>query len=241
VRVPSGAVEEHEMWRRGTNLRLVRVAGPPRRIGEKDRQKARGLLARAQREGRFGALDVYEQRLEALAGAVSTGDLDALVADLDELVCEPVRVQLLAVIRRAYADGTLPADGFYERTERCLGMLTATEASALVSDLGYGLERTRSAHRLRALASRVAPPALVGVCSGAAVLAAPVALGTGVAHWVPLAVGTGVFGTACASGVALAWRLRPLPGRRAPVRGMGVPAGRRGTIPDGTGAEEPGR
>ncbi len=228
------------MWRREAGLRLVPVPGPMTRIGEKDRQKARGLLARARREGRFGTSDVYEQRLERLAGAVSTADLDGLVADLDELVCEQLRAQLLAVVRRAYADGTLSADQFDERTERCLGMLRVTEATALVSDLGYRIERARRAHRLRSLAPRLIAPAVVGVCSGAAVLAAPVALGTGVAHWVPLAVGTGVFGAACASGVALAWRLRPSTGWRSGVRGAGVPAGRRATRPEGTGADEPG-
>ena len=207
------------MWRRGGGLRLVAAAGPSRPIGEKDRQEARGLLARARREGRFGASDVYEQRLEALAGVVTRADLDVLVADLDELVPEPLRAQVLGVLRQAYADGTLPADGFDERTDRCLGMLTAKEAAALVADLGYRIERAGRAHRLRTLASRVAPPAVVGVCSGAAVLAAPVALGTGVGHWMPLAVATGAFGSVCASGVALAWRLRrPGPAWRAPTR-----------------------
>ena len=224
------------MWRRGRGFRLVPVAGPPRRIGEKERQEARGLLARAQREGRFGASDVYEQRLEALAGVVTRADLDVLVADLDELVPEALRAQVLAVVRQAYAGGTLPADGFYERTERCLGMLTATEAEALVFDLGYRIERAERAHRLRTLASRVAPPAAVGVCSGAAVLGIPVALGTGVAHWVPLAVGTGVFGTVCASGVALAWRLRPQPAWRAPTRAEEVREPGRGARPEGSDA-----
>ncbi|MDA8074897.1 MAG: DUF1707 domain-containing protein [Actinomycetota bacterium] len=222
------------MWRRGGGLRLVPAAGPPRRIGEKDRQEARGLLARAQREGRFGASDVYEQRLEALAVAVTRRDVDVLVADLDELVPEPLRAHVLAVVRQAYADGTLPADGFDERTERCLGMLTAKEAAALVADLGYQIERAGRAQRLRALASRVAPPAAVGICSGAAVLAAPVALGTGVAHWMPLAVGTGVFGAVCASGVALAWRLRPRPAWRAPTRTRELREPGRGARPEGS-------
>ncbi|MGC8470709.1 MAG: hypothetical protein ACP5PM_00225 [Acidimicrobiales bacterium] len=212
------------MWRRGAGLRLVAAAGPSRRIGEKDRQMARGLLARAQRDGQFGASDVYEQRLDALAGVVTRADLDVLVADLDELVPEPLRAQVLAVVRQAYADGTLPADGFDERTERCLGMLTAKEAEGLVSDLGYRIERAARAHRVRTLASRVAPPAAVGICSGAAVLAAPVALGTGVGHWVPLAVATGAFGAVCASGVALAWKLRPRPAWRAPTRAGELPS-----------------
>ena len=229
------------MWRRGEGLRLVAAAGPSRPVGEKDRHMARVLLARAQREGRFGASDVYEQRLEALAGVVTRADLDVLVADLDELVPEALRAQVLAVVRQAYAGGTLPADGFYERTERCLGMLTATEAEALVFDLGYRIERAERAHRLRTLASRVAPPAAVGVCSGAAVLGIPVALGTGVAHWVPLAVGTAVFGTACASGVALAWTLCPRPRWRAPVRAQGAREPGRGARPEGTGAGGPGR
>ena len=229
------------MWRRGRGFRLVPVAGPPRRIGEKERQEARGLLARAQREGRFGASDVYEQRLEGLAGAVTKADLDAIVADLDELIPEATRAQLLAVIRQAHADGTLPADGFYERTERCLGTVTRNEAAALVTDLGYRIERAERATRLRKLASRVAPPAVVGVCSGVAVLAAPVALGTGVAHWVPLAVGTAVFGTACASGVALAWTLCPRPRWRAPVRARGAREPGRGARLEGTGAGGPGR
>ena len=210
------------MWRRGEGLRLVAAAGPSRPVGEKDRQMARVLLARAQRDGRFGASDVYEQRLEALAGVVTRADLDVLVADLDDLVPEPVRAQVLGVLRQAYGDGTLSSDGFDERTDRCLGMLTAKEAEALVSDLGYRIERAERAHRMRTLASRVAsrvaPPAAVGICSGAAVLAAPVALGTGVGHWVPLAVGTGAFGAVCASGIALAWRLRPRPAWRAPMR-----------------------
>ena len=229
------------MWRRGRGFRLVPVAGPPRRIGEKERQEARGLLARAQREGRFGASDVYEQRLEGLVGAVTKADLDSIVADLDELIPEATRAQLLAVIRQAHADGTLPADGFYERTERCLGTVTRNEAAALVIDLGYRIERTERATRLRKLASRVAPPAVVGVCSGAAVLAAPVALGTGVAHWVPLAVGTAAFGTMCTSGVMLAWTLRPRPRWRAPVRARGAREPGQGARPEGTGAGGPGR
>ncbi len=229
------------MWRRGRGFRLVPADGLPRRISEKERQEARGLLTRAQREGRFGASDVYEQRLEGLAGAVTKADLDAIVADLDELIPETTRAQLLAVVRQAHADGTLPADGFYERTERCLGAVTRNEAATLVSDLGYRIERAERVPRLRKLPSRVAPPAVVGVCSGVAVLAAPVALGTGVAHWVPLAVGTAVFGTACASGVAFAWTLRSRPRWRAPVRAREAREPGRGARPEGTGARGPGR
>ncbi len=229
------------MWRRGRGFRLVPADGLPRRISEKERQEARGLLTRAQREGRFGASDVYEQRLEGLAGAVTKADLDAIVADLDELIPETTRAQLLAVVRQAHADGTLPADGFYERTERCLGAVTRNEAATLVSDLGYRIERAERVPRLRKLPSRVAPPAVVGVCSGVAVLAAPVALGTGVAHWVPLAVGTAVFGTACASGVAFAWTLRSRPRWRAPVRAREAREPGRGARPEGTGAGGPGR
>ena len=229
------------MWRRGRGFRLVPADGLPRRISEKERQEARGLLTRAQREGRFGASDVYEQRLEGLAGAVTKADLDAIVADLDELIPETTRAQLLAVVRQAHADGTLPADGFYERTERCLGAVTRNEAATLVSDLGYRIERAERVPRLRKLPSCVAPPAVVGVCSGVAVLAAPVALGTGVAHWVPLAVGTAVFGTACASGVAFAWTLRSRPRWRAPVRAREAREPGRGARPEGTGAGGPGR
>ena len=229
------------MWRRGRGFRLVPADGLPRRSSEKERQEARGLLTRAQREGRFGASDVYEQRLEGLAGAVTKADLDAIVADLDELIPETTRAQLLAVVRQAHADGTLPADGFYERTERCLGAVTRNEAATLVSDLGYRIERAERVPRLRKLPSRVAPPAVVGVCSGVAVLAAPVALGTGVAHWVPLAVGTAVFGTACASGVAFAWTLRSRPRWRAPVRAREAREPGRGARPEGTGAGGPGR
>jgi hypothetical protein len=225
--------------RRGKRFDLVPVTGPSKPLTESERREARDLLARAQGEGRFGSSDVYEQRLERLANASTKADLSPLLDDLDDLLDDSLRAGLLAVIRAAHARGHLSAEQFDQRTDRSLGALRATQARELVADLGYGIERQVNAPRLQVLVVRVIPPVLAGVCSGAAVLAAPVALGTGVAHWVPLALGAGVFGTACASGVALAWRLRAPAGWRFGAREAGVPPGRRGTRCEGTGADEP--
>lgn len=187
---------------------MVPAGGPARPVTERERRAARLLLARAQREGRFGVSDLYEVRLDALAGVATRAELELVVRDVDDLLTDATRERVLAVVRHAHAVGTLPLAGFDERTERCLGAITSQEAEALVSDLGYLVERTARPTRTRRIASRAAPAALVGVLSGAAVLAAPIGFGVGVSPWVPLAAGTAVFGALFASVVTLAWKVR---------------------------------
>lgn len=204
---------------RASRLRVVPAGGPAQPVTERERRAARRVLARAQHEGRFGVSDLYEQRLEALAGVATRAGLDVLVGDLDDLLTDPSRERVLEVIRHAHAVGTLQLADFDERTERCLGPITSQEAGTLVSDLGFRIERPAGPSRVRRIASRAAPAAVVGVLSGAAVLAAPIGFGVGVSPWVPLAVGTGVFGALFAAVVTLAWKVRgPVVWRTPAVR-----------------------
>ncbi|HEY1734884.1 MAG TPA: DUF1707 domain-containing protein, partial [Acidimicrobiales bacterium] len=66
-----------------------------RRVGDVERSRAADALARAQREGRFGSSDLYEQRMDELPTTRCQADLDRLTGDLDDFVPAPVRQEVL--------------------------------------------------------------------------------------------------------------------------------------------------
>lgn len=188
------------------------VSRAARRVGEREREAAAALLARASRAGRFGASDLYERRMEELVTARTQSDIDRLTGDLDELVTGKIRTRMLRVIAKARAEGRLEFAEFCERTDRCLEPVTRTRANGLVGDLGYRVVRPgRRRHSWEPAARRVALAGLVGGVAGTALVVVPSALDLpgGVGQWLPLAVGTGVF-SAIGSGLAsLAWLVRP--------------------------------
>lgn len=192
-----------------------------RRVSEGEREQAAGQLARAQREGRFGASDMYERRMEGLLTARTQGDLDALVGDLDDLVTARIRTRMLRVIARARAEGRLDFDEFCQRTDRCLEPLVRVHADGLVGDLGYRVVRPVRRHRpWEPLARRAAMTGLAGGAVGTALVAVPTALDLpgGVGQWLPLALGTGVF-TAVGTAIAtVAWTVRGAEARAALAR-----------------------
>lgn len=211
----------HDRMRLDASAETDRGARAARRVSEGERELAAGQLARAQREGRFGASDLYEQRMEGLLTARTQGDLDALVGDLGELVTARIRTRMLRVIARARAEGRLDFDEFCQRTDRCLEPLAREHADGLVGDLGYRLVRpVRRRRSWEPLARRAALTGLVGGAVGTALVAVPTALDLpgGVGQWLPLAAGTGVF-TAVGTAIAtVAWTVRGAEARAAVAR-----------------------
>lgn len=190
------------------NGRLPRSA---MRVGERDREIAAGLLARAQAAGRFGASDLYERRMEELVTARTWADLDVLTADLKELVTSKVRTRMLRVIAKARAEDRLDFDEFCERTDRCLQPITRADAQDLVGDLGYRVVRPGRHHPTwEPAARRVAFTGLIGGLAGTVLVAVPTSLDLpgGVGQWLPLAIGTGVFSAIGSSIAAFAWQVR---------------------------------
>lgn len=218
-------------WHRHDRVRLDEAAAPDaafraaRRVSEREREAAAGLLARAQRDGRFGASDLYERRMEALLTARTQADLDGLVGDLDDLVTARVRTRMLRVIARARAEGRLDFDEFCERTDRCLEPLARLHADGLVGDLGYRVVRpVRRRPSWEPMARRVALTGLAGGAVGTALVTVPTALDLpgGVGQWLPLAIGTGVFSAVGTAIAAVAWTVRGAEARAALVRARGT-------------------
>ncbi len=189
-----------------------------RRVGERERTAALGLLSAAADEGRFGTSDQLERRLEGVAAARTRGELAAVVGDLDRLVPSAERQRVLRVIARAHAADELDYAEFLDRTDRALPALTYEEADALVADLGEEVaapaarRREAGCRRWRPPARRHGLPALAGglVGAGAVILPVAVALPSDLGAWVPVVVLTGAFsaaGTVAAAG-ALRWRQR---------------------------------
>ncbi len=218
-------------------LRLVadgaRASSADRRPTDRERHEAATLLGHAQREGRFGASDLYERRLGAVEAATSRRELDALVADLDALVPETVRAEVIELLCRAHADGRLGVEELDERTSRCFGPLDAAGADALVGDLGHRIVRgdpARTAYpyqaawwrrglRPRRVLRSVRAPVGVGAGVCAVVLAVPATLSVpgGEGQWVSLAVSCGLFSAVATVISACAWKLRARrPGAQLP-------------------------
>lgn len=208
-------------------MRLDEVGAPDaaaraaRRVGEREREAAAALLARAQRDGRFGASDLYERRMEGLLTARTQGELDGLVGDLEELVDARVRTRMLRVIARARADGRLDFDEFCQRTDRCLEPLARAHANGVVGDLGYRVVRpVRRRPGWEPAARRVVLTGIAGGVLGTALVAVPTALDLpgGVGQWLPLALGTGLFSAVGTAVAAVAWAVRGAGARAALVR-----------------------
>lgn len=198
-------------------MRLSTVPAPAaaeqdlRRVTEAERETAAALLARAQRDGRFGASDLYERRMESLVSARTEGELRALVGDLDDLVTGRVRTRMLQVIARARADGRLDFEEFCERTDRCLEPLSHVHADGLVGDLGYRVvQPLRRRPSWEPAARRVAAASVVGGFVGTALVAVPSALDLpgGLGQWLPLAVATGIVSAVGTAIAAVAWTVR---------------------------------
>jgi uncharacterized protein DUF1707 len=187
-----------------------------RRVGDAERARAADALARAQRDGRFGSSDLYEQRMDELPAARCQADLDRLTGDLDDLVPAPVRQEVLDAVAKAHARGVLDFDEFDVRSDRSLGPLTYAAANRLVTDLGYEIaDRTTAVpSRWRRWLGVVAVPAAVGGIVGTGLVAVPAAvdLPGDAVHWLPLAVGTGLFAAIGTAIAAVAWRVRRPPG-----------------------------
>lgn len=216
------------------------AARATRRISEHDREEAAAALGRAHRDGRFGASDLYEQRMEALLTARTQGDLDRVVGDLGELVTARVRTRMLRVIARARAEGRLDFDEFCARTDRCLEPLVRAHADGLVGDLGYRVVRpVRRRYWWEPLARRAALTGLAGGAIGAALVAVPTALDLpgGVGQWLPLAIGTGVFSALGTAIATVAWTVRGSDARDAIVRARAAGGAR----PQGGSSAIPGR
>ena len=224
--------------RRHDRMRLDEAPPPDaaaraaRRIGEREREAAAAALARAQRDGRFGASDLYERRMEVVLAARTQADLDRIVGDLEELVPARVRTRMLRVIARARADGRLDFDEFCERTDRCLEPLARAHADGLVGDLGFRVVRpVRRRPAWEPAARKVVLTGLAGGAVGTALVAVPTALDLpgGVGQWLPLAVGTGVFSAVGTAIAAVAWTVRGADARAALVRQRPVPGAGPGT------------
>jgi Domain of unknown function (DUF1707) len=207
-----------------------------RRVTEAERETAAGLLSQAQRDGRFGASDLYERRMEALVAARTQADVDALVGDLRDLVTGRVRTRMLRVIARARADGQLDFDEFCERTDRCLEPLSRAHADGLVGDLGYQVVRPlRRRPSWEPAARRVAAASVVGGLVGTALVAVPSALDLpgGLGQWMPLAVGTGIVSAIGTAIAAVAWTVRSARSHPVVLRSEVVRSGE----PDPPGSE----
>lgn len=198
-------------------------ATPEHRISDAGREEAAEALGRAQREGRFGASDLYERRMASLHGAARRRDLDHLVGDLDDLVPGRVRDGMLRAVARAHAEGRLDFAEFSARSDRCLGPLTRADAEVLVRDLGYRIAPPVPQRRVLAAWAgplrRVGTVGAVGGIVGAGLVALPAGLELPgeISMWLPLALATGAF-TAVATGIAtVAWMVRR-PVRRWPLR-----------------------
>lgn len=198
-------------------------ATPEHRISDTGREEAAEALGRAQRDGRFGASDLYERRMASLHGAARQRDLDDLLGDLDDLVPGRVREGMLRAVARAHAEGRLDFAEFSARSDRCLGPLSRAEAEALVRDLGYRIALPMPQRgALAAWAGplrRVTTVAAVGGIVGAGLVALPAGLELPgeISMWLPLVFVTGAF-TAVASAIAtVAWMVRR-PVRRWPSR-----------------------
>lgn len=204
-------------WRRQDRMRLGEAGAPDaasratRRVSEREREEAAARLARAHRDGRFGASDLYERRMEALLTTRTQADLDRVVGDLDELVTARVRTRMLRVIARARAEGRLDFDEFCQRTDRCLEPLVRAHADGLVGDLGHRIVRPlRRRPSWEPLARRALVTGLAGGAVGTALVAIPTALDLpgGVGQWLPLAIGTGVFSAVGSAIASVAWTVR---------------------------------
>ena len=186
--------------------------GGDRRVGDAERSQAADALARAQREGRFGSSDLYEQRMDELPAARRQADLDRLTGDLDDLVPAPVRQEVLEAVARAHARGILDFDEFDVRSDRGLGPLTYAAAEQLVGDLGYEITGWTAPvpSRWRRRFRVVAVPAAVGGLVGTALVAVPAAvdLPGDAVQWLPLAVGTGLFAAVGTAIATVAWKVR---------------------------------
>jgi len=181
-------------------------------VGDADRARAAAALSGAQRDGRFGSSDEYERRMEALAAARRQSDVVALTGDLDDLVPSPVRQEVLDAVARAHARGLLDFEEFEGRSDRALRPLSYADAGVLVADLGYEVvdRRNREPARWRRWVRLVGVPAAVGGVAGVALVAVPAAvdLPGDAVHWLPLAIGTGVFTAVGSAIAAVAWKVR---------------------------------